>query len=883
MVHPILKPSVLPVPRPAAGDAWMTGFAGETREICRAHLAEIERRHRAGAPGLETSRAVSAAVETVVCHLYDTLREWMAGRLRREPAVIALGGFGRRELSPRSDVDLLFLWDKRPGPAGTAFAGYLVRMLWDAGLELGHSVRTLAELRAALARDTDLKTAILDARWIAGEPALRETLPALKAEIRGRESGSLLEAKLEETRRRWRKFGWSYHLIEPNVKESPGGLRDHQAIRWVGMVLPWDGTLEGLYRLAIIDRHEIGEVQRAFDFLLRVRAELHFVMQTDWNVLTLDMQRQAARGLGYADGGGLLAVERFMRDYYSKARVIHALLERLLEETQGKGNLRIIDGSLYRRVGTRGLGRLELRLSRARMREDPLFAFKEMLAGGTPFSPRMERRMRDAFRAPRLPADRLRRMRASFLELLEMPGKKAPVIRAMHELGVLRHLFPPFERLTCLKKYDLYHQYTADEHSLQALGNLDELAGLQGGLLARIHDEVAERTELALATLLHDIGKPSARGHARSGARMTEELLRSFPLSARARSLVSFLVREHLLLSHFSQRRDMEDRETGLQFVKKVRSHRHLKLLYLLTYADLKATGPSVWTGWKENLLEDLYFKASRMLADRPESAASYRAVLARRTEKILELCETDDERAAVEVHLANLPDRYAMLAPPAQVKAHVAMVGRLRGRTCVVEARRLHHSIEITVCAHDRPYRLSQLCGVITINDLNILGAYAFTRGDGIVVDIFHCTGAGGSLSLSSEAAEKLDRDFVAALGGSMDLERAFAAHVERWKWRASSGVPVATTVEFENDLSRESTIIDLSARDRPGLLYRVTRALSGEGLDIQSAQITTRGDTAADSFYVRTADGGKLGDPAAMRRVRQRLRAALEERRNA
>lgn len=855
----------------------MTAFAGELREAYKAWLGELERRHRAGAPGPEIARSCSAGVEAVTEHIYRSLRTWMGAKLRRMPAVIALGGFGRRELSPRSDVDLLFLWDKKPGPAGVAFAGYLVRMLWDSGLELGHSVRTLAELRKALERDTDLKTAFLDARWLCGDESLRSELPAIKAEIRGAEGGALLEAKIEETRRRWAKHGGSYHLIEPNVKESPGGLRDYQMIWWVGMVLPWDGTLEGLYRLAIIDRHEIGDIRASFDFLLRARNELHFLMGTNWNVLTLDLQRSVAKGLGYKDAGGLLAVERFMRDYYSRTRTIYSLLERFLDETRGEGNLRIIEGSLYRRVGTRGLGQLDLRMTRSRLASDPLFAFREQLVAGKRLGPQTERNLRNAFRRPRLGAAASARMREQFIEILEMPGKKAPVLRSMHELGALKSLFPPFDKLTCLKKYDLYHQYTADEHSLQAVANLDELADHEGGLLPRIFDEVAEKTELYLAAILHDIGKPSARGHARSGARMAEQMLRAFPISPRSRALVAFLVREHLLLSHFSQRRDMEDRDTGLQFVKAVKSHANLKLLYLLTYADLKATGPSVWTGWKENLLEDLYFKASRMLAGASVSGASYRTILDKKHAKLFDLCRTDDERAAMEVHLASLPERYAMVVSPAQVRAHIAMAARLRGRSVVVEIRRLPHSIELTACTRDRPFRLSQLCGVLTINDLNILGALAFTRADGVVIDLFHCVGVDGRLALSREAAQKLERDFNAILGGQVDLEKAFAAHAEKWKWRAAKGVPVSTVVEFENELSHESTIVDLTARDKPGLLYRVTRIFSEEGLDIQSAQISTRGELAADSFYVRTAQGRKLNDPAKMRALRRRLEAEL------
>jgi [protein-PII] uridylyltransferase len=878
MKRPILKKTDLPpIPTECGGSA-MTTFAGEVRDVYREFLGELEKGHRAGMPGFETARSCSAGVGTIVEHLFDSVRIMMGRKARKVPALVALGGFGRKELSPRSDVDLLCLWGKRGGREGSAFAGFLVRMMWDSGLSLGHSVRTMPELRRALRRDLDLKTALLDGRWICGDEDLKEQLAQLKAEIRDREGGSLLEAKLEEARRRWRKFGGSYHLIEPNIKESPGGMRDFQTLRWVGMVLPWEGTLEGLYRLAIIDRGDIKELQRAFDFLLRTRHELHFLSQSDWNVLTVEMQRAVAVGLGYSDKGHLLAVERFMRDYYSNAMVVYKALELILEETRGKGNLRIIDGSLYRRVGTKGLGRLDVRLVKSKMKDDPLFVFKEQLETGRKLSPHLEKRIKNAFRAEKLPETVLRKMRRSFIEILEMPGRKADVIRSMHELGVLRHIFPPFERLTCLKRYDLYHQYTADEHSLQAISHLEELADRESGLLSRIYGEVAEKTELLLATILHDIGKVSAKGHARSGAQMSEMLLKRFPMSAKSRSLVSFLIRNHLLLSHFSQRRDMEDLDTGLQFIKRIKNHVNLKLLYLLTYTDLRATGSGVWTGWKENLLEDLYFKASRMLAEKSESTAAYGRVIESRRKRIIAACSGAAERKKMEEHLDSLPARYITVVSPSQAMVHLQMIGELGGKLAVSRLRRLRHSLELVVCTRDRPYRLSQLCGVITINDLNILGAYAFTRSDGIVIDLFHLERVEGGLGMTAEGRRLLAKSLDDVLANRVDLEGEYESHVKRWRRRYTAGIPVSCMVEFENDLSRESTIIDLTAADRPGLLYRVTKAFSSEGLDIQSAQITTRGGVAEDSFYVRTADGKKLSDASRMRSIRRKLVSELE-----
>jgi len=873
----MLKRSDLPSQSRAAGLQEMTHFSGEVREVLRGFIDRLEEKHRSGWSGTETARACSAGIETVVIHLYETLRGWLGGEAKRAPTIVALGGFGRRELSPKSDVDLLFLTSSRGSKRAQAFTGYLVRMLWDSGLELGHSVRSLTELKRAIRTDLDLKTALLDGRWLCGDEALKTDLALLKTMVRGADGGELLEGKLAETRRRWDKYGGSYHLIEPNIKESPGGLRDYQTVRWIGMVLPWAGTLEGLYRLAVIDRGEIRDIQRAFDFLVRARNELQFQSQRNWNILTVDVQRTVAAGLGYEERGGFLPVERFMSDYYSHTRSIYRALERFLAETHGRGSLRIFDGALYRRVGTRRLDRLDLRLRRDKLEEDPLFVFKEQLKSGRRLSPHLERRIRSRLGRDRVGTAVARKMRASFCELLQMPGKKAHVIRSMHELGVLKAIFPPFDRLTCLKRYDLYHHYTADEHSLKAVSHLEELGEMEGGLLTRLYNEVAEKTELYLATLLHDIGKTHAKGHAAAGARMTDELLAEFPLSARTRSTVSFLIRNHLLLSHFSQRRDMEDRDTSVQFVRRVRNHLNLKLLYLLTYADLMATGPGVWTGWKEKLLEDLYYKASSMLAKETEQRSTFGRVLAARREKMIASCRTKKAKERMERHLNGLPTRYIMVVTPALAQRHLDMIDELKGSDAVTNFRRLRHSIELAVCTQDRPFRLSQLCGVITISDFNILGAYAFTRDDGTVIDLFHVENLEGGLSLPVEAKRRMDRTLKGVLKGRIGLEDAYRAHVKKWKRRIPAGLPVPCVVEFENELSRESTIIDLTARDRPGLLYVITRVLSEEGLDIQRAQITTRGGLVADSFYVRTAAGGRLEDAHVMRRVRNRLTKEL------
>jgi [protein-PII] uridylyltransferase len=877
-----LRRSDLPELKAGGGRDSVTFFAGEIKNVYNSYLDDLKKRHREGASGLEIARDCSDSVEIIINHLFSSLKNYMGKEAGKVPALVALGGFGRRELSPRSDVDIMFLWGRGGGHYSTGFAGYLVRLMWDSGLKLGHSVRTMLELKKALKKDLDLKTALLDGRWICGDRDLRGKLSQIKDDIRNKERGVLLKAKLDETRERWKRFGGSYHLIEPNVKESPGGLRDYQTIRWLGEVLPWKGKLEGLYRLAIVDRQEIRDIRRAFDFLVRTRNEIHLQSNSDNNVLTVEIQETVARDLGYREKDNLLTVEHFMRDYYSNTRSVYSVIERILDETHGRGNLRVIDGALYKRVGTKGLGRLNLRLRRDKMKEDPLFMFKEQLITGRRFSPHMDRRVREVFREKYTDPESVGRMRRSFIELLQMEGKKEPVIRNMHELGVLSRIFPVFEGLTCLKKQGLYHQYTADEHSLQAISHLEELSGGEDGLLHYLYQEVGESLELLLAVILHDIGKVGATDHARGGAKMASKILKSFPLSTSSRSQVVFLVRNHLLLSHFAQRRDMEDRDTCLQFIKRIRNSHNLKLLYLLTYADLKATGTGVWTSWKENLFEGLYYRAIRLLTEEPELKAGYGRVFQDKQAKLFEACSNQEERDRMEAHLKGLPPRYQMVVSPSRVKAHLAMLDELKESTVVMDVRELEHSIEVTICTKDTPFRLSQLCGAITINDLNILGAYAFTRVDGKVIDIFNVIGVNGDLSFHARKWTKLESDLKAVLESRIDLEKAYVDHVKKWKRTVDSAARISYSVEFENELSGKSTVIDVTANDRPGLLYRLTRALSEEGLDIQSAQITTQGRKIADSFYVTTSEGDKLTDPSAIKKVRAHLSGILEKARD-
>jgi len=873
---PVLKRRNLPPIGSLEDEKYLTPFASGIRSIYSNFFDELLVYHRSGPGGLDVSKAYSYSVESIVKHIYSAILNLVGNRAKDVPAVVATGGFGRYELSPRSDVDIVFLWRRRPGKTGAGMVGYMVRLMWDSGLKLSHAVHTVESLRVAMKRDSNLETAMLDSRWLCGDEELKKEISLIKSFIRGEDGGRILQAKLIETQNRWKKYGNSYHIIEPNVKESPGGLRDFQTIRWIGMVLPWSGTVEGLYRLSMADRAEIDEIKRAFDFLLRTRNELHFIMKTAWDVLSFDIQAEVARGLGYRGNDSFEALEVFMKDYYSRTRAIYQLLLRFLDETSDSGSLRIIDGELYRKVGTEGINQLNLNIRSDKFREDPLYPFKEQLVAGKRFSPSTERRIKKLFRA-RITPSMLDRMKESFIEFLSMEGKKADVLKNMHELGVMKLLFPAFEKLTCLKKHEVYHQYTADEHSFQSVRHLEALEDRKSGFLPRLYQEVDEKLELTLATLLHDIGKIGKGPHSVYGARLAKGLLKGFPLSSRSVALITFLIRNHLVLSHFSQQRDIESPETIAELAKLAGDRLRLKLLYLLTYADLKATGPSIWTGWKSDLLKRLYMRVNEFLEIGQIAEDFYREKAEKAQRKVLASVRSKRLKEEVRKHLSMLPLRYVFSVPPESIVEHVRMIEEIDGKKAVAEFRRRRNFIELTICTKDMPARLSQLCGVISISDFNILSANAFTRKDGYVIDIFNVVSFDGSLSITDEMQTKFVEYLCRVLNGEVDLLSEYRSHLKKWKRRFRRYSPQCT-VEFENELSADSTIVDITAGDRPGLLFDITRALSSAGLDILIARVTTRGNIAADSFYVRKTTGGKVDDTDSMKRLREKICSALE-----
>lgn len=823
--------------------------------------------------GKEFASTYSRMVDTIVGLLFQRAAEEQGLNAdSTDIAVIAMGGYGRAELAPYSDVDLLIVCREKT-PLVESIAGSFIRLMWDAGFELGHAVESLVESESALSRDMDTKTALIESRWVCGSKRVARAVERQISRIRRSDREEYLRRKIHDALARYEKFGNSFQLIEPNVKLSPGGLRDYQTLVWLGQVNQGTRGLSALRKKGLLLHGEQRELEEAYDYLLRVRIELHLSTRSKQDQLTIAAQRSLAKSLGYRARGGHLEVEFFMRRYYTVTRAIWRITADVMEALGYGDNVGIVLGRA--RVERDGKT-LNARIDRAKIRREPLYVFERQKELGKKLDRGLRRRLEGVLREELRGRKEVNAMRRAFPRLLRDATNTALVVRSMHETLFLMRVIPEYDRLTCLKRYDLYHHYTVDEHSFKVLESLTALDAPDADpddAFVRLYSEISDKRPLLFAALLHDIGKIEGHGHAKKGAALSRKILRRMSVGAEEIDLVSALIENHLVMSHFSQRRDPSDIGTIEAFCKRVKNRTVLKHLCLLTYADYKATSPLVWNEWKRTLLWELYLRAyDHMARTEKKPEAVYKA----HKRKLLESFPEGRERAAALAHLDLLPGGYLLTMSADMVRGHMEMIESLERGDFAVAHRRRGAWSEVTFCTNDKPYRLSQLCGVLTINDFNILHAHAFTRSDGKVIDVFIVEHIPGTLAKNAvdEKLASIRRDLAGVFDGTVDLEAETRRHAARWRRARRPDIPMAVRVRFENDLSPDFTIIDIFAQDRPGLLFKITGALSRDGLTIFRANISTEATRVIDSFYVGDGEGKKINSAERLTRIR----AALE-----
>ena len=802
--------------------------------------------------------------------------------------LVALGGYGRGELHPLSDLDLLLIYDGEMGTYVQRVTQGILYALWDLGLQVGHAVRSLPDCLAMARTDFPSRTSMQQARFLVGDRRLFNRFRKVLAEnIYQKDFNQFLETTLTERDQRYRKFGGSPYMGEPNVKESAGGLRDIHTAMWLASTKFGARTLRELADKRLITEREQKAADEALTFLWRVRNELHFLSGHKNDVLSRDIQPQIAKNFGYTADELSLPVEKFMRDYYLHARVIHRVSRRLIARCRETLSRR---SGVQRRLRQEALAdglivigeQLHLAQPDGRaFREEPLrllkvFWHRHQL--GFELGIDVERAVEDAldlideaFRASPEARD-------LFLGICRNWGRVAQTFREMHELGVLGRYLPEWGALTCLVQYDVYHKFTADQHSLLAVQNLEALAPGQSADSegnAQVVSEVERPGLLMMGMLLHDIGKGKGHGHVAKGIPLIEALTARLAMSADDADKVVFLVAHHLTMSHIAQRRDIDDPKTIETLADVCETPERLRMLYLLTCADMRAVGPGVMTGWQAQILWDLYARTLGRLTGGQRERPKRETV----AQRVTEAMRGDVARTALAAHLALLSDRYLSTTAPQRIAAHLRLLDRL-AEEGVLATELFHHgdlgSSELVVATADVPGLFSLIAGTLAAQGINILSAQIHTRADGIVIDTFQVNDPFGEAVTEEARWRRTLEALRRVLRGEVSVEELLARRrgLHSGSEAAVAGPP---KISLDNQLSDSSTVLEVKCPDRVGLLYVITRTLSAQGLDIRSARIATEIDQAYDTFYVTDRQGRRLEDEVAMARVRESLEDAL------
>ncbi len=809
-------------------------------------------------------------------------------------AIAATGGYGRGTLAPGSDIDLLFVLPNKKTAWSESVIEAILYFLWDLRQKVGHATRSVDECLRQARDDITIRTSLLEARYILGDEALFEDMRTrFEAEVVRKTAAEFVSAKLAERDARVTRAGASRYLVEPNVKEGKGGLRDLNTLFWIAKYVYRVRDADELVAAGLFTQREYRTFHKCEEFLWTVRSHLHFITGRSEERLTFDYQRQIAQRLGYVTHAGLSDVERFMKHYFLVAKDVGdltAIVCAALEEKQAKPRpmLDRFMGRLLKpaqkKLGAEGFAVEFDRLTVASpdvFERDPINLIRLFWLAdrhALPIHP-------DATRLVTLSLkkidDRLRKNETAnklFIEIITSKNTPEQVLRAMNEAGVLGRFIPDFGRIVAMMQFNMYHHYTVDEHLLRGIGIL---AAIESGRLKEEHPVASEimpsisnRRVLYVALLLHDIAKGRPEDHSIAGAVVARQLCPRLGLTSAETETVAWLVENHLVMSNVAQSRDLSDRGTINAFAKTVQTIERLRLLLVITVCDIRAVGPGVWNGWKGQLLRTLYWEAELLLTgghsaiDRKQRVDRAQSELRR----ALPLWSDPDFDAYAARHY----QAYWLKVDLAHKVMHAQLL-----RLCEAEMKSLATEVatdafqgvtELTVVAPDHPRLLSIIAGACATSGANIVDAQIFTTTDGLALDTISISRAFDRDEDELRRAERVAKVIEKALRGEIRLSEAMADKTMGPTSREKT-FPLAPEVTIDNNLSNQYTVIEVSGLDRPGLLYDLTSSLSRLNLNIGSAHIATFGEKAVDAFYVTDLTGLKITNQTRQSAVRRAL----------
>ncbi|MBO0661367.1 [protein-PII] uridylyltransferase [Jiella sp. MQZ9-1] len=864
------------------------------REAVKEARRRVELAFREDRAGFDCARRLATIQDVLIRSVHDFALRYVfpssnlsAGE---RMAIVAVGGYGRGTLAPSSDIDLLFLLPYKQTALGEQVAEYLLYLLWDLGFKVGHASRTVEECIKLAKADMTIRTSILERWLIVGDRDLFDQLGArFEAEVVEGSSEAFIAAKLAERSARHAKRGDTRYVVEPNVKEGKGGLRDLNTLFWIAKYHYRVTTSEALADLGVISRREMRLFHKAEDFLWAVRCNLHFATGKAEERLSFDLQAEIAERLGYNAHPGLKDVERFMKHFFLIAKDVGDLTRILcaaLEEQHAKaapgiGGIRDLVRSLRGRAKTIP-GTIDFHIDNNRInvsspsvfKDDPvnlIRVFRLAASNNLEYHPDTLKLIRRSLKLINAELRDNPEANSLFLDVLTDRQNPEFHLRRMNEAGVLGRFIPEFGKIVAMMQFSMYHHYTVDEHLLRSI---DILSRIELGELADEHPlssellpQVKERRALYVALLLHDIAKGRPEDHSIAGAKIARKLCPRLGLDDRETELVSWLIEDHLVMSMTAQQRDINDRKTIHDFAVRVRTLDRLNLLMILTVCDIRAVGPGVWNGWKGQLLRSLYLETEPTLtggftrSTRAERLAVSRERLAAR----LSDWEASERDAYLDLHYPN----YFLTTPLEDQVRHADFVRAAATEDPLVIAVRtdaFQSITEIMVLAPDHPRLLSMLAGACAGAGANIADAQVFTMSDGRALDV---------LVLNRQFAEDADElrrgervsDYIRKLLQGEDSRTRLIS--EQKAKRPPAAFAMRPSVRVDNDLSNQFTVIEIEGLDRPGLLSDLTRAMADLNLDIRSAHISTYGEKAVDVFYVTDLVGAKITSGSRTERI--------------
>jgi [protein-PII] uridylyltransferase len=833
--------------------------------------ASIRSAHFAGASGNEVVERRTALIDRVLSDAYAQVAA--AGTM---PALLAIGGYGRGELNPYSDIDIMFLCrdntDRQRAPQ-------LLYLLWDAGLDVGYSVRTIKDCVSLAQQDIKIRTSLLESRLIAGDTGLYESfLTAMRSETFYWKASSFITEKISERVATRQKFGGSIYLREPNIKECEGGLRDFHTALWIAFVHYRISSFSQLVTQGIITEVQYARFLRSRSFLWRLRNEIHYLSNRKNDHLTFDLQERTAKDFHYRDSTHLLAVERFMKSYFLHARNIREFSNLVIDAALRKPSRRWFERTLslgpFKLVGRT----LVLASDDVSRNNAPLImtAFEIAQSRHATISDHLQAVIRGA-----VVSDEDRTSAAvsqAFRSILNNPDGLSETLTLMKDLRFLGKYLPEFRSIEALAKHDYYHLYTVDEHILLAIKNLQNLwTGSYPGhtTLVEAYRSLKKRWVLNLAVLLHDLGKVYRRDHEYRGVDLAKTILARLGITGEDQEYILFLIKNHLIMTTLSQRRELTDQNVIARFSRLVRNRENLTMLYLLTFADVSAVNPSSWTQWKAALLQDLYERTLSYIDASAQVEEEERARILAAASRIRDAAARLFSTEEIDVFLASMPEQYILYTPTDGAVEHMDMVQKLPQEQLVI--RHQHYPekgyTELTVCAYDAYGMFYRTAGTIAAKNLNILSAQVYTSKNGVMLDTFQITDPEGNLYNYEPAWQSVLAELKTAL-----MSKSKPPEPGLYVTNKPFSSMIAPAVEFDNETSVSFTIIDVTGRDRVGFLYQVSKALYDLNLDIGSAKIVTEGARAMDSFYVTDLLRNKIIEDERLKKIMDVLLKVLD-----